>query len=76
MAGFESPNHTQIPNDLFDLHLPDLGHAELKILLAILRQTLGFHRRKQRISITKLQKATGLARSSVQAGCNSLAETG
>ena len=76
MPGFQSPNHTQIPNDLFDLHLPNLGHAELKILLAILRETLGFHRRKKRLSITAIQKLTGLARSSVQAGCDSLAETG
>ena len=33
---------TQVPNELFDIHLPDLTFSELKILLFIIRQTYGW----------------------------------
>ena len=33
---------TQVPNILFDLHLPSLTESELKILLIIIRQTYGW----------------------------------
>jgi len=68
MSGFESPNYTQIPNDLFDIYLRDMDYAELKVVLALLRETLGFHRESKRMSLTKLQDMTGLSRSSVIGG--------
>jgi len=34
--------HTNVPNNLFDVHLKDLSYAELKILLVIIRQTYGW----------------------------------
>lgn len=69
---FTSPNYTQTPNDLFDKFLPDLGDAELRVLLAIIRQTFGFRRSKARISLTRLEKATGLSRQSALTGATAL----
>ena len=40
--GFTSPNYTQVPDDLFDVLLPQLVGAELKTLLYIIRRTFGF----------------------------------
>lgn len=65
MKGFQSPNHTQVPNDLFDEHLADLGHAELKVLMVLIRWTLGFHRRKIRMPLRKMEELTGLSRRSI-----------
>lgn len=62
MGGFSSPNHTQTPNDLFDKHMADMGESELKVTLAIIRQTLGYHKKSDPISLTQLQKMTGLSR--------------
>lgn len=62
MSGFSSPNHTQTPNDLFDKHMADMGESELKVTLAIIRQTLGYHKKSDPISLTQLQKMTGLSR--------------
>ncbi len=66
--GFQSPNHTQTPNDLFDKHLANMEKSELKVVLAVIRQTLGFHRRQTRISMRDIEKTTGLAYESVYNG--------
>ena len=62
-------NTTPVPNSVFDVHLPQLSDAELKIYLIVIRQTLGWHykktgRRKQRDRITHSQfvKKSGLSR--------------
>ena len=60
MSGFESPNYTQIPNDLFEKYMPDMGMAELKVVMALARETFGYNRTQKRMSIRKLAKATGL----------------
>lgn len=62
MSGFSAPNHTQTPNDLFDKYMMLMGESELKVTLAIIRKTLGFHKKSDPISLTQLQKATGLSR--------------
>src|SRR3990167_3655585 len=41
---FESPNHTQTPNDLFESLMQQMTEAELKVTLAVIRGTLGYHR--------------------------------
>ena len=47
---------TQVPNELFDIHLPELSFSELKIVLHIIRKTYGWvlknGKRKQRDRIT------------------------
>lgn len=64
--GFELPNHTQTPNSLFDYWLERIDTlAELKVTLAIIRKTFGWHKQEDTISITQLIKATGLSRQGV-----------
>lgn len=65
MVGFISPNHTQTPNDLFDVYMPDMGECELKVTLAIIRKTLGYHKIQDPISLSQLQTLTGLSRQGV-----------
>ena len=74
--GFEAPNHTQVPNDLFDVYLPQLKAAELRVLLTVIRQTIGFHRKKRRMSVTFLAGATGLSGEEVADAATSLLRRG
>jgi hypothetical protein len=68
MMPFSSPNYTQTPNDLFDELLPAMSCAELKVVLAIIRGTFGYHRCQTDMSITEIEKMTGLSGSSVLRG--------
>lgn len=61
--------HTQIPNILFDTHLPNLTESELKILLIIIRQTNGWidkhtgkRKTKDRITQSQFRIKTGLSK--------------
>ena len=51
--GFQSPNYTQVPDELFDELLPLLKEAELKVLLYIVRRTFGFKKERDPISFTQ-----------------------
>lgn len=71
---------TQVPNSLFDTYLQTLGHAELKVLLVIIRQTVGYlhprdsTKRKERdwISQKFFQNRTGLSNRAVSTAIASL----
>ena len=66
--GFASPNYTQTPNTLFEL-LPVLSNAELRITLALVRETHGWHRRRtDRLSVPELAALAGLSESSAKTG--------
>ena len=65
-----------IPNAYIDRYLADLSGAELKVLLAVLRRTVGWRKESDEISIEQLQQMTGLARNSVRAGLRGLLERG
>jgi phage replication O-like protein O len=52
--GFQCPNTTQIPNDLFDTLMPQLSGGELKVLLYICRRTFGFRKDCDRISLSQI----------------------
>lgn len=39
-------HHTNVPNNFFDEYLKNLGYAELKVLLVIIRQTYGWKDKK------------------------------
>lgn len=64
---------TPVPNSLFDVHLKKLKSAELKVLLVIIRQTLGWADklgttgRKDRdwIASRQLQEKTGASRRAI-----------
>src|SRR5665811_213836 len=86
--GFASPNYTQVPDELFDLLLPQLADNELRVLLYIVRRTFGFKRDTDTISLSQmvhgittkegqvLDTGTGLSKSTVARGLKSLRERG
>lgn len=59
-----APNYTQIPNALIGM-MPRMKEAELRVTLAIARQTFGWHRERDVISLTQLKEMTGLSRQGV-----------
>jgi hypothetical protein len=76
--GFQFPNTTQIPNEVFDSLMPHLSGGELKVLLYICRRTFGFRKDSDSISLTQiahgittkagrvLDQGTGLSKRQVQ----------
>ncbi len=53
-----SPTTTPLPDEIYDVWAPRLGAAELKVLLYIVRRTLGFRKGSDAISLT--QFCTGI----------------
>lgn len=67
--GFAIPEHTQTPNSFFDVTLPQIKSiGELKVLLAVMRQTFGWRKFTDTISMSQLVKITGLTRQGVANG--------
>ncbi len=66
--GFTSPNYTQAPNDWFDLYLPLMGYAELKVSAVLIRWTFGYHRQRVALSLKVLTRLTGLSETNVMRG--------
>ncbi|HWN98696.1 MAG TPA: replication protein [Blastocatellia bacterium] len=63
----QAPTYTQIPNVLIGL-MPQLKEAELRVTLAIARETFGWHRKEKSLSLTRLSALTGLSRQGVLNG--------
>ena len=70
---------TQVPNNVFDRHLPHITGSELKVLLIVIRQTYGWidklsgkRKTRDRISISQFTTKTGLSRRSVTEAISSL----
>lgn len=55
------PNTTQTPNDILDNHIKELSGSEFKVIMVILRKTLGWHKWADYISISQIMEATGLS---------------
>lgn len=74
------PNTTPVPNALFDVYLKELKSAELKVLLVIIRQTLGWSDRravrgrkeKDWISNGQLRNKTGSSRRAISSATETL----
>jgi phage replication O-like protein O len=76
--GFQFPTTTQVPDEVFDVLLPQLNGAELKVLLYICRRTFGFKKQWDSISLNQiasgittkdgrvLDRGTGLSKRHVQ----------
>lgn len=62
-----APNYTQMPNVLITL-MPQMKEAELRVTLAIARETFGWHRKEKSLSLTRLCALTGLSRQGVLNG--------
>lgn len=87
-AGFERPTYTQVPDQLFDELMARLSGAELKVLLYIVRRTIGFKRESDAISIQQiaegittsdnrvLDHGTGLSKRAVVTALHRLVEMG
>lgn len=65
MKGFQPPNYTQIPNEIFDVWMEKLTPAEFKVLLCVCRKTFGFHKNEDSISLKQIQEMTGLSRKGI-----------
>jgi len=71
-----APNFTKLPNVLIDEWLPFLSEVETKVLLVIMRKTFGWHKTRDRISLSQLEEMTGALRQAVLRATKSLAEKG
>jgi phage replication O-like protein O len=71
-----APNFTQTPNDLFDHWLPHLKEIELKVLMVIMRKTFGWHKTRDRISISQFEKLTGSYAKNILGALESLISKG
>lgn len=76
MSGYTEPNYTQTPNDFFDVHMREMGEAELRVTLAVIRKTMGFHKKSDAISWSQIMDMTGLSRTSTQDGIDKAIEHG
>lgn len=70
---------TQVPNEVFDQQLPYLNQAQLKVLLVVIRQTLGWinpktkkRKTKDWISISFFSKRTRLTHKSISMAISEL----
>ncbi|MEM0503580.1 MAG: replication protein [Archaeoglobaceae archaeon] len=54
--GFSLPRYTQVPDEVFDVLMPHLGEADLKVLLYIVRRTFGFKKESDAISFNQFLK--------------------
>jgi len=78
------PNTTPVPNALFDVHLKDLKIAELKVLLVVIRQTLGWsdkhaalgRKQKDWISNSQILSKTGCSRRAICSAIDALVKKG
>lgn len=63
--GVEKPNFTQVPNLFLDDLFMHMKEAELKVTLALSRQTFGYHRERVKLSLSDLKQMTHLSRQGV-----------
>lgn len=75
-------NTTPVPNALFDILLPHLKYAELKVLMIVVRQTYGFvnpknnRQRKEfdRMTISQIAKKSGCSKRAVNDAISMLSQ--
>jgi phage replication O-like protein O len=73
---FPIPNFTQIPNDFLDESIPDLKEGELRVLLVLMRQTFGWHKNWDHLSLSQFAQKTGMEKKSVARTLKNLLEKG
>lgn len=72
---FPLPNYTQAPNDFFEM-IPQMGEAELRVTLVMIRYTFGFHRNGFKMGVSKLATAAGLSRQGALDGAEAAEKRG
>jgi len=75
-------NTTPVPNDFFD-HIPYLSHAEIRVLLVVIRQTFGWkdiktgnRKVRDRMTYDFIVRRTGLYRTIISETIQGLADKG
>lgn len=68
------PTFTMLPNVLLDEWMPALSEAEFKVACAIARATYGWHLKDTDLSLTDLQRKTGISRTAVRTAVETLIE--
>lgn len=71
-----APAYTQTPNELFDQWLPLLCESELKVLLVVVRKTIGFNTMYRVITVSDIAKSTGMKKDTVTQAAKSLNSKG
>ena len=71
----EDAAYTRVPNAILDA-MADFGHAEFRVILAIVRKTTGYHKTSDRLSVSQLAKLTGLTSRNVQVALTALLKRG
>jgi len=69
-------NYTHSPNVLYDEIFKTLKEGELRVILVLTRQTFGWHKCADRISLSQLSEKSGMERRSVCRSLASLIEKG
>ena len=67
--------YTKLPNWIIEA-MPTLGNAELRVLLAIARKTIGHQKERDRISVSQIVDMTGLTSRNAQHAVTALLEKG
>ena len=70
------PNYTQTPNVFFDNIMKTLTESEFRVMLAIIRKTFGWHKTRDRISLSQIMEITGMSRQGVINGIDGLLRKG
>ena len=60
------PNTTQTPNEIFDVLMATMKGDKLKVVMAIVRKTYGWHKDTDRIANSQIEAMTGLPKRNVQ----------
>jgi hypothetical protein len=69
------PNTTQVPNLILD-NLPVLTDTELRILLVVTRQTLGWSKARDWLTHSQIEQRTGKGHASISSAIKSLSKKG
>ena len=64
--------YTKVSDVLLDTWMPHLSGSELKAILIIIRQTVGWNKKRDRISHSQFQKKTGLSQRAITSSIESL----
>jgi phage replication O-like protein O len=67
-----TPNYTPIPNVIIDYWMPRLSSIEFNVLLFICRKTFGWHKFRDRISLSQIMEAVQSGRSRISEAIKTL----
>lgn len=68
-------SYTKLPNVIIDA-MSDMSKAELKVTIAIVRNTFGFHRQTCKLTFSDLEEITGMSRGGVSSGVKAVEKRG